>query len=124
MSTEPDTIINRGRSITGKSDTKIVHENIENAPEHQLWLLQDYPTEQNNETLHNHPQVHDLAPSDSFFLPFLKKGVAGGRFSVLSALGIALFQCLNPLSQTDFQRTFSDWVERMCECIQIAGMFF
>ena len=98
--------------------------NIENAPEQKSQLVQDYLAEQNIETLLHYPQVHDLANSDVFFLPVLKEGVAGGRFSALSALKIAIFQCLNPLSQTDFQRTFSDWVERICECIQIVGKFF
>ena len=63
----------------------------ENAPEHKPWLVQDYPEEQNIETLQHHPCVHDLAPSDIFVLPLLTEGEAGGQFSALSAPEIAIF---------------------------------
>ena len=109
------------RPNTGLRGLKLLHDN---APAHKSKLVTEYLAEQNFETLPHPPYSPDLAPCDFYLFPYLKKQLAGRRFDTAGALGSAIFQCLNHLTENDFKQAFLQWIDRLKRCVQAKGEYF
>ena len=70
------------------------------------------------ELLRHPPYSSDLAPSDYYPFPLLKKYLKGRRYEDRSALDSSIHQCLNGLSKNDFTAAIQQLPK------QLAKMYF
>ena len=76
------------------------------------------------ELLRRPPYSPDLAPSDYYLFPFLKKYLKGRRYEDRSALGSSIHQCLDGLSKDDFTAAIQQLPKRWRKCISVDGRYF
>ena len=79
------------RPATGLRGLCLIHDN---APAHKCVLVQDFLKEEKVVLLSHLPYLPDLSPCDFFLFPLLKKTLSGRRYESRSALGSAIYQCL------------------------------
>ena len=41
-----------------------------------------------------------------------------------SAVGSALYQCINSIPKEQFKNAFSEWISRLEKCVQVNGEYF
>ena len=62
----------------------------------------------------NHPPYSpDLSPCDFFLFPRLKKMLSGNKYTSISSLRSAIYQCLQQIPKEDYLSAFRDWVKRL-----------
>ena len=97
------------RPKTGIRNICLIHDN---APAHKSKLVQDYLRVESIKQLPHPPYSPDLSPCDFFLFPRLKKMLSGRRYGSRSALGSAVYQCLNSIPRTDYFAAFRSWISR------------
>ena len=50
--------------------------------------------------------------------------LSGRRYGSRSALGSAVYQCLNSIPRTDYFTAFQSWISRLEKCISVKGEYF
>ena len=73
----------------------------DNAPAYKCVLVQDFLKEEKVVQLSRPPYSPDLSPCHFFLFPLLKKTLSGRRYESLSALGSAIYQCLQCIPKKD-----------------------
>ena len=74
--------------------------------------------------LNQPPHSPDLSPCDCFFLfPRLKKMLSGNKYTSISSLGSAIYQCLQQIPK-DYLSAFRDLVKRLRKCVSVKGEYF
>lgn len=109
------------RPRTGARGIKLLHDN---APAHRSAVVQEYLKENHIEVLPHPPYSPDLSPCDFWLNPYIKSCLRGRRFETRSAVGSALYQCINSISKERFQNAFSEWLARLEKCVQSEGEYF
>ena len=61
----------------------------------------------------------DLSPCDFWLNTYIKSCLRGGKFETRSAVGSALYQCLNSILKEQFKYAFSEWISRLEKCVQV-----
>ena len=76
------------------------------------------------ELLHHPPYSPDLAASNYYLFPFLKKYLKGRRYETRNGPGSSIHQCLDGLSKDDFTAAVQQLPERWRKCISVDGRYF
>nr|XP_012143528.1 PREDICTED: putative uncharacterized protein FLJ37770 [Megachile rotundata] len=74
----------------------------DNAPSHTSLIVRQILTKHNITTLPQPPYSPDMAPSDFFLFPRIKRSLKGHRFGTIEAVQAASTECLNSLTLADF----------------------
>jgi len=70
------------------------------------------------------PYSPDLALSDFFLFPTMKKTLKGKRFANVEEVKTASQEALNNIKLQQFQRCFTQWEKRLNKCIASSGEYF
>ena len=95
------------RPATGLRGLCLIYDN---APAHKCVLVQDFLKEKKVVQFSHQPYSPDLSPCDFFLLPLLKKTLSGRRYESRSALGIAIYQCLQGIPKKAYFSAFTEWI--------------
>jgi len=98
--------------------------NHDNAPAHTaLSVRQFLPTKQI--TVLEHPAYSpDLAPSDFFLFPMIKKILKRRHFGDIDDIGSNTSAVLKAIPQNQFQNCFEGWTRRWHRCIATQWEYF
>jgi hypothetical protein len=77
------------------------------APPKQVTVIEDYI------------YVRDLAPSDFFLFPRMKRSLIGKRFCDVDKVKGNTLTALNSIQPQEFQHCFEHWKNRWDKCIKI-----
>ena len=101
-----------------------VHLIHDNAFSHKFEVVKSFLASEKVKVL-NHPHYSpDLSPCDLFLFPRLKNMLSGNKYTSRSALGSAVYQCLQQIPKKDYLRAFRDWVKRLQKCVSVKGGCF
>ena len=106
---------------TGVRGIHILHDN---APAHRSAVVLEYLEEMKIKTLPHPAYSPDLSPCDFWLNPYIKSCLQGRRFESRSALGSALFQCINSIPKEHFKNAFSERIRRLEKCVHVKGEYF
>ena len=109
------------RPKTGIRNICLIHDN---APAHKSKIVQDYLRVESIKQLPHQPYYPDLSPCDFFLFPRLKKMLSGRSYGSSSALGSAVYRCLNSIPRTDYFAAFRSWISRLEKSISVKGEYF
>ena len=109
------------RPATGSRGLCLIHDN---APSHKRVLVQDFLKEEKVVQLSHPPYSPDLSPIEVFLFPLLKKTLSGRRYEFQSALGSAIYQCLQGIPKKAYFSAFTEWISRLEKCVSIKGEYF
>ena len=98
------------RPATGLRGLCLIHNN---APAHKCVLVQDFLKEEKVVQLSHPPYSPDPSPCDFFLFPLLKKTLSGRRYESRSALGSAIYQCLQGIPKKAYFSAFTEWISRL-----------
>jgi len=70
------------------------------------------------------PYSPDLAPTDFFLFPRMKRDLKGWRFDTLEDAIAASTRALNSIHLAEFQRCIEQWKQRLDKCISSNGEYF
>ena len=76
------------------------------APAHKCVLLQDFLKEEKVVQFSHPPYSPDLSPCNFFLFPLLKKTLSVRRYEYRSALGSAIYQCLQGIPKMAYFSAF------------------
>lgn len=96
----------------------------DNAPSHTSIVVQTWLAEKKIPLLHQPPYSPDIAPSDFWLFPKLKKGLKGNRFDTVEDIKTNVTVELRKIPQQDFHRCFQQWQERWSKCVCSDGAYF
>ena len=108
------------RPATGLRGLCLIHDK---APAHKCVLVQDFLKEEKVVQLSHRPYSPDLSPCDFFLFPLLKKTLSGHRYESQSALGSAIYQCLQGIPKKAYFSAFREWILRLEKCVSIKGEY-
>ena len=114
--------IHKKRPELWKNNSCILHH--DNAPAYSSLLVRDVLAKTNTTVMPQPPYSPDLAPSDFFLFPKLKKPMKGHRFSTIEEIKTASLIELKAVPQNDYQKFFDDWKKRWHKCIISNGDYF
>ena len=109
------------RPATGLRGLCLIHDK---APAHKCVLVQDFLKEEKVVQLSHPPYSPDLSPCDFFLFPLLKKTLSGHRYESRSALGSAIYQCLQGIPKKAYFSAFTEWISRLEKCVSVKGEDF
>jgi histone-lysine N-methyltransferase SETMAR len=84
----------------------------DNAPCHRSREVNDFLTENGVQVVPHPPYTPDLAPSDFFLFPKLKKYLRGHIFASEKELKQTVSYYLNRIQETAFKNAFDNWIKR------------
>ena len=96
----------------------------DNAPVHKCVLVQDFLKEEKVVQLSHQPYSPDLCLCDFILFPLLKKTLSGRRYESRSALGSAIYHCLQRIPKTAYFSGFTEWISRLEKCVSVKGEYF
>ena len=96
----------------------------DNAPCHKSTLVTNWMTNRGMKVVWHPPYSPDLAPSDFFLFPGMKKPLRGIRFQSTEELKDSSESYLKGLQKKDFEVAFQDWKKRMQKCIAAECNYF
>jgi hypothetical protein len=70
------------------------------------------------------PYSPDLAPSDFFLFPRMKRSLKGNRFCDVAEVKENTLTALNSIQPQEFQHCFEHWKYRWDKCINAHGQYF
>lgn len=105
-----------------KKDDWVLHH--DNAPVHTCLAVAQILARNNVATLPQPPYSPDLAPSDFFLFPRMKKDLKGKRFGTVAAVQEASTKVLNSIPVDEFQDAFRQWKTRWQRCVDSEGTYF
>ena len=103
---------NRRRRITLQHD---------NASSHTLAQTTAFLSTQKIDLMSHPPYCPDLAPNDFFLFPYVKSKMRGQRFSTSEEAIKALRMHVLEIPQSEWQKCFDNWFERMQKCMILMG---
>ena len=109
------------RPATGLRGLCLIHHN---APAHKCVLVQDFLKEEKVVQLFHPPYSPDLSPCDFFLFPLLKKTLSGHRYESRSALGSAIYQCLQGIPKKAYFSAFTERISRLEKCVSVKREYF
>lgn len=95
----------------------------DNAPVHTAHVAKAAVLESGFETITHPPYSPDLAPSDYFLFPNLKKDLRGHRFSNDEALKAAVVEHFDTKDKKYFYEGLKKLIDRCYKCINIGGEY-
>ena len=109
------------RPATGLRGLCLIHDS---APANKCLLVQDFLKEE--KVVHrSHPSYSpELSPCDFFLFPLLKKTLSGRRYESRSALGSAIYQCLQGIPKKAYLSAFTERISRLEKCVSVKGEYF
>lgn len=105
-----------------KKDDWVLHH--DNAPVHTCFAVTQILARNKVATLPQPPYSPDLAPSDFFLFPRMKKDLKGKRFGTIAAVQAASTKVLNNIQVEEFQEAFRQWKTRWQRCVDSEGNYF
>ena len=108
------------RPVTGLRGLWLIHGN---APAHKCVLVQDVLKEEKVVQLSHPSYSPDLSTCDFLLFPLLKKTLSGHRYESWSALGSAIYQCLQGIPKKAYFSAFTEWILRLEKCVSIKGEY-
>lgn len=93
----------------------------DNAPAHRSQVCRSLIRDFRWETLPHPPYSPDLAPSDFFLFPNLKKNIKGKRWASISDLKSATIDWLEHQDKSFFRSGLEGWRSRMDKCMMLQG---
>ena len=96
----------------------------DNAPSHQASTTQEKINRRSIEVLGHPPYSLDLAPSDFFLFPTLKKILRGQQFDDVADLQMAVQSAIASLGPSAYNNCFYSWVKGCRKCISFKGEYF
>lgn len=96
----------------------------DNAPSHTCFVVSQFLAKNKVATLNQPPYSPDLAPSDFFLFPRLKKDLKGRRFDDVAAVQMATTTGLSSIPVSEFQGAYESWKKRWQRCIDAEGSYF
>ena len=109
------------RAATGLRGLCLIHDN---APAHKCVLVQDFLKEETVVQLSHPSYSPDLSPCDFFLFLLLKKTLSGRRCESRSALGNAVYQCLQGIPKKAYFSVFTEWISRLEKCVSFKEEYF
>ena len=94
------------------------------APAHKCVLVQDFLKEEKVVQLSHPPYSPDLSPCDFFLFPLLKKTLFGHCYESRSALGSAIYQCLQGKPKKAYFSAFTECILTLEMCVSVKGVYF
>lgn len=96
----------------------------DNAPAHTSLLVRQFLAKNRMTTLPHPPYSPDLAPSDFFLFPRMKRGMKGLRFHDVAEVKEKTTEQLAAITEDEFKKCFQQWNHRLDKCIQCNGEYF
>ena len=109
------------RPATGLRGLCLIHDN---APAHKCVLVQDFLKEEKVVQLSYPPCSPDLSPCDFSLFPLLKKTLSGRHYESRSALGSAIYQCLQGIPKRAYFSAFTEWMSKLEKFVSVKGNCF
>lgn len=100
----------------------ILHQ--DNAPAHNALSVKQFLASKNITVLEHPPYSPDLAPCDFFLFPKIKSALKGTHFSMVEEVQAKTAELLRSLTESDMQKCFEQWKERMQKCVDSMGSYF
>ena len=113
--------VKKSRPATGLRGLCLIHDNT---PAPKCVLVQDVLKDEKVVQLSHPPYSPDLCPCDFFLFPLLKKTLTGRRYESRSALGSAIYQCLQGIPKTAYFSAFTEWIFRLEKCVSVKEEYF
>ena len=111
------------KNISNFSCPKIILQQ-DNCRVHYSHLCQYY-YKSNRIELMSHPAYSpDLAPCDFWLFRILKQEFRGKEYQNENDLAAAVYEYLGSIPQSEYQKCFNEWFERMKRCIEMNGEYF
>src|SRR5215510_13453377 len=104
-----------------KGDWVLHHDS---APSHTSLAVGEVLAKFNVATLPQTPYSPDLAPSDFFLFPRIKRDLKGKRFDTIPALQAASTRSLDSLPCEEFHGAYEQWKKRWQRCVDAQGSYF
>jgi len=111
----------RRRPATGLSGIRLLHGN---ASSHNAAIVREFLRQETVVEIAHPPYSPDLAPSDYFLFPRLKKYLTGRKYKPRKDLRSAIVQCLKGIHTKDYETAFKNWIKRLKLCITHKGEYF
>ena len=96
----------------------------DNAPSHTALIIRDHLAKNSTHIVPQPPYSPDLAPSDFWLFPKLKRPLRGHRFESIEEIQRESLRVLRAIPENDFQACFEDWKKRWHKCIAANGDYF
>ena len=114
--------IRRKRPELWRDNSWILHH--DNAPAHTALLIQQFLAKHNTVVMPQPPYSPDMAPSDFFLFPTLKRTLKGQRCSTIDEIKTKSQIELKTIPNEAFHQCFSNWKLRWQKCIISQGNYF
>ena len=109
------------RPATGLRGLCLIYDN---ATAQKCVLVQDFLKEKKVVQLSHTPYSPDLSPCDFFLFLLLKKTLSGRRYESRSALGSAIYQCLQGIPKKAYFSAFTECISRFEKCVSVKREYF
>ena len=119
--TDQFTCYNKKRPSKGWSGVHFLHDN---ASSHKCEVVKSFLASEKVNVLNHPPYSPDLSPCDFFLFPRLKKMLSGNKYTSISSLCSAIYQCLQQYQNKTILSVFRDWVKRLQKCVSVKGEYF
>ena len=93
----------------------------DNTPAHKCVLVQNFLNEEKVVQLSHPPYLPVLSPCNFFLFPLLKKTLSGHHNESQTALGSAIYQCLQGIPKKAYFSAFTEWISRLEKCVFVKG---
>ncbi|PNF31107.1 hypothetical protein B7P43_G15767 [Cryptotermes secundus] len=91
---------------------------------HTALTVRQFLTSNNMVIVPHPPYSPDLAPSDFFLFPRMKRSLKGKRFRDVDEVKENTLKALNSIQPQEFQHCFEQWQKRWDKCINAHGQYF
>ncbi len=109
----------------GKKMLKNFTLHMDNASPHTSLPTRTFLIQSGTKVMVHPPYSPDLAPSDFWFYPRLKRPLRGKRYPNLAALEDAVDDCIADISSFEFEQCIQTmWPKRWARCVNSEGMYF
>ena len=95
----------------------------DNAPAHTSHLVQQLLAKHGTAQLQQPPYSPDLAPSDFFLFPRLKKVLKGHRFEATEDIKRNSTKTLSDIQKEEFEKCFQQWQKCWAKCVAAEGNY-
>ena len=86
-------------------------------------LVQQFLAKHGTTQLQQPPYSPDLAPSDFFLFPRLKKVLKGHRFEAMEDIKWNSTKSLLDIPKEEFTKCFQQWQKRWAKCVAVEGNY-
>ena len=111
--------IRKKRPELWKNNSWLLHH--DNAPAHSSLLVRNFLAKNNTVIMPQPPYSPDLAPSDFFLFPRLKRPMKGPRFATIEEIKTESLRELKDIPKSAYQKCFEDWKKTLAQVYYIQG---